>query len=590
MSDRISQSTVDEVLARTNLRSVVEPYVELTRKGGRFWGRCPFHTEKTPSFSVSPEQGLFYCFGCQAGGSAIQFLTRIEGWSFRETIEELAKRAGVELELGPSREEDRKRRSERDRYFEILERATQFYEEQFHSGQHKAALDYMAGRGVDVETSRSFRLGYAPKSWDAVLRFMHRNKHSGAAVESAGLALPGKGGGGYYDRFRDRIMFPVINRMGRVVGFSGRLIESTERQKYINSPELAYFKKGEHLYGLDAAKPALRKSRRAIVVEGNFDVVTLHAKGFRTAVAPLGTALTSSQVNLLRRVSESAVLVFDGDEAGQKAMLRCLEPCYGAELPVYAVQLPREHDPDSFVRDQGAEAFEELLEKARPLAEVAIDQTIAGAAGGPPEERLRAARSALPLLRSVRDEGLQRAYLEQIAQRLDLPVSSLAGPRSRQTSEVQSSPNKPLPVRERQLVQVLWDLPRLASRLLETEGVIDLLRPEVAQFAELLSETWMDDGSQNSHLIEQLAEEARPLLYEAIAAAPREYDDADNPEGCFEQLIRPFRNELIRRAKNQLKEEIRTAELAGDDEHHLELLQRDLQLTRELKEIGWPIR
>ena len=367
----IPESAVDEVLARTDIRTTIEPYIKLTRKGGRFWGLCPFHNEKTPSLSVSPDQGLFYCFGCGAGGSAIQFLTRLEGWTFVETVQELARRAGVTLpepEDGRSADAVRRQRSEKEAYHHLMEQACRFYERALASDGAKQAVDYLKSRGVDGQTAKRFRLGFAPDGWSGLLDALRRNKVSEAAVEGAGMALPRKTGSGHYDRFRNRIMFPVVDQMGRVVGFSGRTLDSEVPQKYINSPELPFFKKGDHLYGIHAAKEQLRKTREAIVVEGNFDVVTLHAAGVGAAVAPLGTALTERQIRLLKRVSDRLVLVFDGDDAGRRAMLKCLGPCYTVELPVRAALLPQDSDPDSFVREQGVEAFQQLIERARPRA------------------------------------------------------------------------------------------------------------------------------------------------------------------------------------------------------------------------------
>lgn len=582
MAKRIPESAVDEVLARTDIRGVIEPYVKLQRRGGRLWGLCPFHREKSPSFSVSPEEGLFYCFGCSAGGSSIQFVMRIESWSFPEAIRELATRAGVQL---PEEEHDphqATRRSEKEAYFQILELACRFYEAELRQDRAQVAVEYLQKRGVDGVTAKAFRLGYAPNDWTALLGALRRNKLDEQAVEKAGLALARKSSG-YYDRFRDRIMFPVIDRMGRVIGFSGRALGAVEKQKYINSPEIPFFKKGDNLYGIHAAKDALRIEREAIVVEGNFDVVTLHAAGFKTTLAPLGTALTESQVRLLRRVADSAVIVFDGDEAGQRAMRRALAPSYEVGLPVRAAILPENSDPDSFVREHGSEAFTALLKRARPLAEVAVDQTIGTAIGSSVEERVRAAKNAADVLSVLPDGPVRRNYTEDVARRLELRASDVAT-----RSKTAQRPDKTvvtqgLPARERLIIQLVVDEPSLATVLCQQTSFDHLVRAEIQPFIRHISHL---SESETAPRLERVVSEFESPLREPILAAlsgPREYDPSDKE--AMRKTLWQLQVERVKQVKRQLAEKIRTAERADNDARMVELAEQDRLLNRELREL-----
>ena len=586
MAKRIPEASVDEVLARTDIRSTIEPYVKLQRRGGRHWGLCPFHKEKTPSFSVSQDDGLFYCFGCSTGGSAIQFLMRMEGWTFIEAIRELANRCGVQLPEVSGDDRSGNRRSEQQAFFKIMETASRFFESQLRTSRGKEALSYLESRGVDADTTKAFRLGYAPDDWSALLGALKRNNVDEPSVERAGLALARKSSG-YYDRFRDRVMFPVVDRMGRVVGFSGRALGAVEKQKYINSPELPFFKKGEHLYGIHAAKDQLRRQREAILVEGNFDVVTLHAAGFKTTVAPLGTALTVEQVTLLRRVSDSVVLVFDGDTAGQRAMLRCVGPCYQAELAVRAAVLPESQDPDSFVRSEGPDRFRELLDQARPLAEFALDRVIVPFVGGSPEARVKAAQQAREILEALPSGPVRRSYTEDVIRRLDLTPGEMAISRKRRRHEddagdpVSRAPR--LPDQERLIVQLLVDEPKLALLLCREEGFSEMVRvelqPFVAQMAEI-SET--EVKVRLERVVENIKGPMRGPILEAIAA-PREYDQRDKE--AMRKTLWQLQVTRVRQIKRRIAEELRTAEQNEDDSRFVELVKSDRRLTQELKEL-----
>jgi len=509
---------------------------------------------------------------------------RIESWNFPEAVRELATRAGVQL---PEEEHDphqATRRSEKEAYFQILELACRFYESELRQTSAKVAVEYLQGRDVDGPTAKAFRLGYAPNDWTALLGALRRNKVDERAVEKAGLALPRKSSG-YYDRFRDRIMFPVIDRMGRVIGFSGRALGVVDKQKYINSPEIPFFKKGENLYGIHAAKEALRTDREAVVVEGNFDVVTLHAAGFKTTIAPLGTALTESQVRLLRRVADSAVIVFDGDEAGQRAMRKALAPSYAVGLPVRAAILPDGSDPDSFVREHGQEAFAALLKRARPLAEVAVDQTIGQAIGSSVEERVRAAKNAAEVLSVLPAGPVRRNYTEDVARRLELRTTEVA---TRSKAAAESRPAEAavvqgLPARDRLIIQLVVDEPTLATVLCQQASFDHLVRAEIQPFIRHISHL---SELETAPRLERVVSEFDSPLREPILAAlagPREYDRSDKE--AMRKTLWQLQVERVKQVKRQLAEEIRTAERADNDARMVELAEQDRLLNRELREL-----
>src|SRR5262245_7687946 len=335
-------------------------------------GLCPFHGEKTPSFHVNEAKSYFFCFGCGEKGDAITFLTKIEQRPFMDVLQELAGAAGVDLDLKPlspaERQARQKAESERDRMFRAMELAAAFFEGQYASDAGEAARAYVEKRGIGNAVRERFRVGYAPARRDALSSHMSEHKMPTSVLDTLGLA--GSNERGRYDFFRDRVMLPVINQQKRVIGFGGRLLDPDAKdRKYVNSPESPLFHKKASLYGLHAALDAIRRSGRAIIVEGNFDVLALHEAGIEEAVAPMGTALTEEQVGVLGRLAKTIVVVFDGDAAGQRAAQKAIPMFVDAGVDGRIARLPAGVDPDDFVRqpDRGPEAFRRLVEGARPM-------------------------------------------------------------------------------------------------------------------------------------------------------------------------------------------------------------------------------
>jgi len=422
---------LQELLARTDIVEVVGRHVQLKKGGANFSGLCPFHSEKSPSFTVSPTKQFYHCFGCGKNGNAIGFLIDHLGMTFPEAVKDLAQQHGLQVpeeDLSPAeRARQNQQRQQQASLSELLEKAVQAY-----TGQLKKtprAVDYLKGRGVSGQVARDFGLGYAPEGW----RFLAGvfPDYAAAAMVDSGLVIAAEDGenreGKRYDRFRDRIMFPIRNIKGQCIGFGGRVL-GDEKPKYLNSPETAVFSKGRELYGLFEARSALRESGYALVTEGYMDVVALAQLGFAHAVATLGTACTSDHLQKLFRFTDSVVFSFDGDAAGQRAARKAMEAALPFATDTRSVKflfLPQEHDPDSFIRALGPQAFAQAVAKATPLSRFLIDSASEGCEMDNAEGRARLASQARDLWRALPEGALKRQLLGDIAERVQIDSREL---------------------------------------------------------------------------------------------------------------------------------------------------------------------
>jgi DNA primase len=430
---------LQDLLARTDVVEVVGRHVELKRGGANWMGLCPFHGEKSPSFSVSPSKQFYYCFGCGASGDAIRFLTEHLGLSFIEAVRDLAGRIGMAVPEEQVSEQERQRRDtlrqRRSNLAEVLAKAAGFYREQLRANPR--AIDYLKRRGLTGAVAARYGLGYAPPGWRTLAGVFPQ--YDDPLLEEAGLvrtreddgaeAAPAAADRGRYDWFRDRVMFPIRAASGEVIGFGGRVLDDS-KPKYMNSPETPVFSKGRELYGLFEARQALRDRGCALVVEGYMDVVALAQSGFGNAVATLGTACTAEHVAKLFRFTDSVVFSFDGDAAGRRAAARALEASLPHATDLRSVRflfLPPEHDPDSFVRSLGAAAFEQALAQAVPLSRQLLEQAAAEIDLGSAEGRARMLAQARPLWEALPDGALKRQLLPELARRAQLEPADLAG-------------------------------------------------------------------------------------------------------------------------------------------------------------------
>ena len=408
-----SDDVKEEIRRRLDIVEIVSQYVPLARQGRRFGARCPFHQEKTPSFFVDPERGFWKCFGCGESGDLFSFVMKIEGLTFPEAAERLAQRAGVQWRAGPAAE---KTGRERRGVLEANEAAAGWFKHKLFEPEGQVALDYLRGRGLSDEIIRNFGLGYAPGGWDNLLKFMAGKGFNEQLLTLAGLVKPGSSGG-HYDVFRHRVMYPIVEVTGRVIGFGGRALDPEEQAKYINSPDTPVFKKGDNVYGLNLARQAISNAKQAIVVEGYMDVIALVQAGFANAVACLGTATTEQHLVLLGRYAESIFFVYDADAAGMRAALRNIAVFETSPASSRLAVLPPGQDPDDCVRTGGPAAFQKCLDEAMSFPEYEIKMAFERFDMGDADGRLRAAREAVGTLLKVTDRARREELLDRVAAR-----------------------------------------------------------------------------------------------------------------------------------------------------------------------------
>jgi DNA primase len=420
----IPQSFIQDLLNRVDIVDVVGRYVQLKKGGANFSGLCPFHNEKSPSFTVSPTKQFYHCFGCGAHGTAIGFLMEYSGLGFVESVKDLAQNVGMTVPEQEDRLPPAQRAELQAKTLALSDAMTlscNFYRQQLRSA--RPAIDYLKGRGLTGEVAAKYGIGYSPDGWDS-LREVFTDYDSDVLVE-AGLIIDRSDEDNShrkrYDRFRDRIMFPIRNTKGQVIGFGGRVMGAGE-PKYLNSPETPLFQKGSELYGLFEARQAIRDKDYVLVTEGYMDVVALAQYGFEQAVATLGTACTATHVQKLLRQTDNVIFSFDGDAAGRRAARRALEaslPHASDSRSLKFLFLPTEHDPDSYVREHGTSQFEQLVQDATPLSQFLLSEVTEGKDLGTAEGRARAQFDAKPLIQSMPPSGLRLQLLRQLAQLTD---------------------------------------------------------------------------------------------------------------------------------------------------------------------------
>ncbi len=417
----ISAESLERVKEASDIVEVIQAHTDLRRQGSRMVGLCPFHEERTPSFSVEPTEKLYHCFGCGVGGDVIKFVEEKEGVGFGEAVELLAERYGVELQREKEDPREEERRRTRQRLGELLGRTASFYESFLWEAREAAkARSYLEGRGLGEEVLKAFRVGYAPSAWDQVLTRGQRAGFGVAEMKSAGLVQSGRRGG-EYDRFRSRIMFPICDRRGRVLGFGARAMRSEQGAKYINTSETDLFRKSRILYGVDHAKTAIARAGRAVVVEGYTDVLALHQAGIEEAVGVMGTAVTEEQIAVLSGMVEEVVLALDADSAGQEAMLRAQRVAEGRRMRIRIAPMPPGEDPaDMVAAEGGAGRFRAVLEGAVELPEFRVMLALEGADGLSPAERDRALAEVAPVLGAMGESVSRDELVRRVSERLDL--------------------------------------------------------------------------------------------------------------------------------------------------------------------------
>ncbi|MFZ9050741.1 MAG: DNA primase [Steroidobacteraceae bacterium] len=581
MAGRIPQAFIDELLVRTDIVEVVGSRVQL-KKAGREWkAPCPFHNEKTPSFWVSPDKQFYHCFGCGAHGTALGFLMEHDRLPFPEAVEELASRLGMEVPHDESRGGSRPQ----DDLHGLLGEVTQFYREALRESPQ--ARDYLDSRGITSESRVRYAIGYAPDAWDAVLKRFGGNPEAVQRLTEVGLIIERSGGreSGHYDRFRDRIMFPIRDIRGRTVGFGGRTLGAGE-PKYLNSPETPLFHKGRELYGLYEARQSLRQIDRLMVVEGYVDVVRLAQAGIQYAVATLGTATTTEHLSRLFRVTNELVFCFDGDRAGRTAAWRALENALphardGRQLRF--LFLPDGQDPDSLVGEEGREAFEARLAHAVPLSEFLVGQLASQVDLGSVDGRARLAELTRPLLARV-PEGVYRALLlERLAEGVRMPASRLQdllgttspgstgrGARPRRTESASLAGRKPLLT---QAITLVLHHPAAAAAVADPGPLREAGLRGGDVLAELIEMARSDPGLSTARLVERWRERPEGARLAELAATE---SLVGNDKRAAAELVRAVERLLSetgpQRRLDELIEASRERRLSAEEQQEFQVL------------------
>jgi len=427
---RIAQETVEQVAAASDIVQVVGSYFPLKRAGTEFRALCPFHQEKTPSFYVNSGKQQFYCFGCGAGGSVFQFIQQYENIDFPEAVRRLANRAGIMIIENEFNIEDEAKQNLRKRLLRLhFEAAVWFHQNLLRTKAAEHVRTYLKGRGLNIGIAKNWAVGYAPNSWNAIVGWAAESGFSREELIASGLVKlkeEGNPRSQIYDRFRNRLMFPIRNDIGEVIAFSGRVLDSkAQGGKYLNSPETTLFSKGNILFGLDKSKRFIANTRQAIVLEGQLDLITTFEAGIQNVVASQGTALTERHANLLRRFCDEVILFFDSDKAGQKAAERALEVLYGAGLQVRIGELPFGEDPDSLIRNAGSEAFQIRAEAAQDFFDYQMNHNLTVVESKTTAGRMAFARKMSQFIAFVPDAVLRDILISRLAARLTLPRETL---------------------------------------------------------------------------------------------------------------------------------------------------------------------
>jgi DNA primase len=405
---------VDEIKQKLNIVNVIGEYVQLRRVGTNWKGLCPFHNEKTPSFMVHEEEQYFYCFGCNSGGDLFTFVQKLENLEFPEALKLLAKKAGVQL-----RDTDERTHSLKNRLHSLLEEATSYWQRNLVSPLGDTALAYLRDRKLDDKTLETFKLGYASDGWDNLLNYLRGKGYSESEIFQAGLTIKREKGSGYYDRFRERVTFPIADLHGNIIGFTARALKKDEMAKYINTPETLVYHKGSVLYGLDKAKDAIKTNNFVIFVEGNMDLISSHRVGVKNVVAVSGTALTQDQIDLIKRYTSNVAFCFDMDEAGQNAAKRSIDIALANDLNIKVIQVLEGKDPDDCIRANPAD-WAQSIERAKSIMQYYFDETLPQYDLKKPEHKKVVAQKLLVEINKIRNKVEQDHWIRELANLLNV--------------------------------------------------------------------------------------------------------------------------------------------------------------------------
>ncbi len=595
---RIPRGFSQELRNQADILRVIGDYVSLKKKGANYWACCPFHQEKTASFSVNPAKQFYKCFGCGKAGDVISFVMEIEGSPFPEAVKTVADKCGISIPQVSTGEDSREfEQLDRQRadLLQINQLATEFFEKNLiETSEGKRALNYLAQRGIDEETRKAFRLGYSPNSWDALSTFLHTSGATRTQIERSGLVKLKDNGSGYYDRFRSRLIFPISDAQGRIIAFGGRIIGEGE-PKYLNSPETVLYTKGKHLFGLYQAREAIRRKGYAILVEGYLDFLIPFQYGVKNLVASLGTALTENQVRLLGRYGRQIIVNFDPDSAGVAATKRSLELLLAEGFKANVLTLPDNLDPDEYIRRNGSKGYLKLLKDSKPFLEYIVESAIGSNDQTKPSGKVETINAILPYLKLVKDQIGRAEYFEQIADRLKLETKLIrdefkkaADTRASAISERALQATIAVKPAERKLLEIMLSCDEVRRQLISRIKEEDYEGFRTAQLFRLIIE-FEREGREATYpaLIEAMDDEelARELLPKFMTS---EFGSETSENGWLERAEREADESLysLRCAKlaekqAALQTEINNAQRTNDPGRLGELMMLKYELAKK---------
>lgn len=562
-------STVEQIKERLSIEDVISSYLTLERRGGNLCAKCPFHSEKTPSFFVSPARGSYYCFGCGAKGDIFTFVEQFEGLDFKGSLKLLADRAGVTLTY-----ESRDDKDEREELYKVMEAATLFYEKKL--SENEAARKYLGERGVTEKTQKEFRIGFAPEDWRELLAHLRAKNYKDTIIETAGLIK--KSGGSTYDRFRGRIIFPLFDSSGRVIAFSGRILkDDPEVAKYLNSPDTPLFDKGSTLYGIDRAKDAIRKLGYIVLVEGQFDLVLAHQAGFKNTLATSGTALSESEVSgngglsnvgLLGRFAKNVVLAFDADKAGQKATLRVSKIALSLGIDVKVLTLPTGKDPADTIREN-KDLWRDALKTTKPVVQYITGKIIESTPESVQQAR-RIREFVLPVIASMKSSIEQVAEIRIVSKATGIPEYALQKDledffKTKKVEIVSRDPHKPVFTIADRLYGIIFWQEGVTSPLVDVEK----LRNEINQIV----------GQESEEFQARALEKKEELIFEA----EYNYHDATLLEKDVKHFLSQLKEVMLRKRLQSLQKSIKDHEY--EETKLKQLLEEHRALSYELEEL-----
>ncbi len=583
----IPDDIIAQILDRCDIVELISEYVTLKKAGRNFKACCPFHHEKTPSFVVNRDKQIYHCFGCGAGGNAIGFLISHDHMDFPSAVRHLAQKTGISIPDTQSSASP-ETLGERDMVLKANELAVDFFHDSLMRGQGKATIaqEYLKKRQVKLDTAKKLKLGFAPDSWDGIITFLRSKNMNLSVMEKAGLIVPREKSEGYYDRFRDRVIFPIFDLRGKCIAFGGRTMKAESGAKYMNSPETPVYAKREHLYGLHASKQAIARDDHAVVVEGYMDFLTPFQAGVENIVASLGTALTIEQIRLIRRYTRNVIMLYDADMAGQMATVRSLDLLIEEDMHVKIALLASNEDPDSFIQKFGVQEFRQRLSAAQPLFDYKLGILLRQHDGRSVEGKARISAEMLTTLAKYRNEVVRSEYLKQLAHALSVSEDALrlelkkigVTPTAEPSIYVRQH-KKIIRVVERDLLRLILEDQEAAVHIQDEVTLEDFQDEQVRSvMAQIFHLSQHEKTISVAHLVQYFKDDETLRFLSELAAASHLI--AGDKESLKRDYINRIKLDRLKSQRKNLCDEIQQAERVGDHQRLEELKQKFNQLIK----------